>query len=127
GAWAQTKQSAVRVSSSWGLLSVDSGQHAGDDAVAAMAGKAESVLARDIHLLRECLPEEAAGAEEARAHRRRRDAEHGGGLLDGELLNAAQHEDGAIAVRQRVDLRFEQPPHLLALRVDVRRVVHVGV
>src|SRR5438105_5023757 len=46
--------------------------HARDDAVAALAGEAERVLAREIDLRGEALAQEAARAKEPRAHRRLR-------------------------------------------------------
>jgi hypothetical protein len=44
--------------------------HAGDDAVAAIAGEAECVLAREVDLGGEALAQEAARAKEPRTHRR---------------------------------------------------------
>src|SRR6266705_153526 len=90
-------------------------QHARDDAVAACSGKCECVAVGEVDFLRERLAQQAPRAEEARAHRRLRDAERDGGFLDGQLLQRAQHEHGPECAGQLVDLGLEQPARLCAL------------
>src|SRR5256885_15868133 len=80
--------------------------YARDDAVAARSGESECVAVGEIDFLRERLAQKAPCAEETRALGRLRDAERSGGLLDGELLQLAQHEHGPKRVCQIVDFRF---------------------
>src|SRR3546814_9231640 len=52
------------------------------------------------------------GAVQTGLHGLRRNAEAGSGVLGTELLHRAQHEDGALCLRQGVDGGFQQVPDL---------------
>ena len=55
--------------------------------------------------------------------KRFRDSQAGRGFLHRQLFNAAQHEHGAEAFQQLVDLAFEQAPHLRSHQRPVRGFV----
>jgi hypothetical protein len=96
-------------------------QHLFHDPVAARAGEGEGALEHVGELPAECPAQQAARPEKARAHRLGEDVERGGGLLDGKLLDGAQHEDGAKLGRQVVDRALEQLADLGARRDRLRR------
>src|SRR2546421_12359770 len=105
----------------------ESPQYVFDDAVTALAGEGERVLAGEVDLLRERLAQEAAGAEKARAHGGGGNGEDRRRLLDRELLHRAQHEYRVVRLRQGVDLRLEEPAYLAALGAAFGSLVHLHV
>src|SRR5207237_956879 len=78
------------------------------DPVTALAVEPEQVLLGQVDLLRQRFAQQAARAELAGAHRRLRNIQHRGGLLDAQLLHAAHHEDGAERFGQFLDLALQQ-------------------
>src|SRR5687768_4535069 len=81
------------------------------DALTALAVKSKCLAEGTIGVAPERFAHQRARSEKACAHRSLRDAERGRGLLDAELLERAQHEHGAVILRQRVDALLEQTFH----------------
>lgn len=103
-----------------GRVVIEPSKHAPNQIVAARAAEIEHVALRQVDGLRQRFPQSALGAETPAADSRFRQAETRRGLLDAELLDRAQHEDGAETLRQLIGVALQDLAHLLALDEAIR-------